>query len=294
MAAEVSGLSKETLRKWEDRYGFPIPTRGLTGRRIYIEEQISQLRTLKSLLDLGIAPRFIVGLSPIELQNFQNGLPSSNPTTEKIDELWTLGEPSVFRAELKAAISQHGLVKVVTEYLPAMQHKIGTAWSTGKLAIWEEHVVTEIISRALRNAIADISSMRIGPKVLLTTAPGELHTMELLMLEAALSHEGADCLYAGAELPLKEITEISRVHEIQIVALSFSCGFPRRKITPFLIHLRKELPQNVDIWVGGGAIPVFKKPLSSVQEFHSISDAMAAWKCYCRNREFINHPPLHN
>lgn len=277
MAAELTGLTKETLRKWEDRYGFPIPTRNAAGRRAYTDGQISWLRTLKNLLDQGVAPRFIVGLTHTELQSFMHAreVPDDAPVGA-ISRNWTLNSPALFRSELERAISQHGLGHVVTEYLPAIQHKIGAGWATGELAIWEEHLATEVISRVLRIAIADLPNDRIGPKVLLTTAPGELHTMGLLMLEAAMSEQQADCLYVGAELPLEEIAKMSRAHHVQIVALSFSSGYPRRKIVPFLTRLRNELPGEVDIWVGGGAVPICKKLPPGVQEFASIPAAIAA------------------
>lgn len=275
-AAELTGLSKETLRKWEDRYGFPVPTRNIAGRRAYTVEQISRLRTVKNLIDQGVAPRFVVGITEAELQHLVEASQRSNKPTETIVRNWTLESPAAFRRDLTNAISEHGLFYVVTEYLPAIQHKIGTGWATGELAIWEEHLATEVISRVLRTAIADLPEERNGPKVLLTTAPGELHTMGLLMLEAALSQQGADCLYLGAELPLEEIAKMSGAHQVQIVALSFSIGYPRRKILPFLTRLRQELHREVDIWVGGGAVPIGKKLPAGVQEFGSIPAAVAA------------------
>ena len=51
-----TGLSKDTLRVWERRYGFPAPGRDARGERLYPLDQVDKLRTLKRLLDLGHRP----------------------------------------------------------------------------------------------------------------------------------------------------------------------------------------------------------------------------------------------
>ncbi len=51
-----TGLSKDTLRVWERRYGFPQPTRDANGERVYPSEQVEKLRLLKRLMDQGHRP----------------------------------------------------------------------------------------------------------------------------------------------------------------------------------------------------------------------------------------------
>ncbi|RYD60733.1 MAG: MerR family transcriptional regulator, partial [Verrucomicrobiaceae bacterium] len=45
-----TGISKETLRVWERRYGFPAPERDASGERLYPSEQVQRLRLVKRLL----------------------------------------------------------------------------------------------------------------------------------------------------------------------------------------------------------------------------------------------------
>src|SRR5574343_1852394 len=63
-----TGLSKDTLRVWERRYGFPRPARDAAGDRCYPADQVERLRTIRSLMDAGHRPGRIVGLAPQELQ----------------------------------------------------------------------------------------------------------------------------------------------------------------------------------------------------------------------------------
>src|SRR5476649_1324465 len=54
--AHEIGLTKDTLRVWERRYGFPQPLRSSGGERLYPQEQVTKLRLVKRLLDAGHRP----------------------------------------------------------------------------------------------------------------------------------------------------------------------------------------------------------------------------------------------
>ena len=45
-----TGLSKDLLRMWERRYGFPAPERDANGDRVYPAEQVERLRKIKRLV----------------------------------------------------------------------------------------------------------------------------------------------------------------------------------------------------------------------------------------------------
>ena len=51
-----TGLSKDLLRMWERRYGFPAPERDANGDRVYPAEQVERLRRIKRLIDRGHRP----------------------------------------------------------------------------------------------------------------------------------------------------------------------------------------------------------------------------------------------
>jgi hypothetical protein len=58
-----TGISKDVLRKWESRYGFPAPLRDDQGERSYPPDQVARLRLIKRLMDTGLRPSRIVGES---------------------------------------------------------------------------------------------------------------------------------------------------------------------------------------------------------------------------------------
>ena len=63
-----TGLSKDTLRVWERRYGFPLPLRDALGERAYSRADVERLRIIRRLMDAGHRPGKIIGLSDEQLQ----------------------------------------------------------------------------------------------------------------------------------------------------------------------------------------------------------------------------------
>src|SRR6476469_7071863 len=54
-AARLAGLSVETLRVWERRYGISDAARSERGQRLYSDAQVARLKLMKQLVDQGHA-----------------------------------------------------------------------------------------------------------------------------------------------------------------------------------------------------------------------------------------------
>lgn len=81
VAARMAGLSVETLRVWERRYGLSETERSLHGQRLYSEAQVDRLRLLKNLVDQGHPIGAIAGLPVEQLQemNAANAMVAGTP-----------------------------------------------------------------------------------------------------------------------------------------------------------------------------------------------------------------------
>ena len=62
-----TGLSKDVLRMWERRYGFPVPERDANGERLYPAAQVERLRLIKRLMDQGHRPGKLIAAPAEEL-----------------------------------------------------------------------------------------------------------------------------------------------------------------------------------------------------------------------------------
>jgi len=68
-----SGLSKDVLRMWERRYGFPKPSRDDNGERQYSVGEVAKLRAIKRLMDVGMRPGKIIRSTLDELNALADG-----------------------------------------------------------------------------------------------------------------------------------------------------------------------------------------------------------------------------
>ena len=104
-----TGLSKDTLRVWERRYGFPTPARDANGDRLYALEQVEKLRLIRRLLDQGRRPAKIVARTTEELMQEIEALQSTptNESSTKFSEADFLQLVRLHRhAELRSSLQQ--------------------------------------------------------------------------------------------------------------------------------------------------------------------------------------------
>jgi MerR family transcriptional regulator, light-induced transcriptional regulator len=286
-----TGLSKDVLRKWETRYGFPAPLRDGQGERLYPVEQVNRLRLIKRLIDLGMRPSRIVTESEASLAELALNSQASEirepdahaeDVTATVLALLRNRNPEGLRQRLYRELLRHGLAHFVLDILTPISHSVGDAWARGELDIHEEHVYTEEVQWLLRNAIANLADPEGCPRVLLTTLPGEQHGLGILMAAALFSLHGAHCISLGTQTPVQDIARAAKAHNVDMVMLSFSMVYPQRSIHPALCELRKQIDAPTEIWAGGGGIlRLSTAKMLGVQLLPSMElalDALHAWR----------------
>ena len=258
-----TGLSKDVLRVWERRYGFPQPDRDSNGDRLYPAAQVERLRLVRRLMDQGHRPGKLLALSEEELATLPTRQKADTPEapTAIVDtELDALLEPirrhhaDNFLMAMQQRLARQGMLSFVEDTIAPLTELVGMAWERGEIQVFEEHLYTELTKRLLRQALTTLPARPQGRRILLTTVPDERHALGLLMVEAALSIEGAHCIPLGPQMPLIEIARAAAAHQAEVVALSFSAAFPQRQITGLLQQLATLLPAGVELWAGGAGI----------------------------------------
>ena len=288
-----TGLSKDTLRVWERRYGFPQPLRDAFGERIYPLEQVDRLRTIRRLMDAGHRPGKIIGLDLADLQSLNDAAVSASqaglsiadsliqPDVQDLIAITKTHDVDELRRQLGQRLLRLGLARFVSEVVAPLTHSIGEAWSRGEIEIYEEHLFTESMQVVLRNAISTIPKPGDRPRVLLTTFPSELHGMGLLMVEALLALEGCRCISLGTQTPVWDIVLAATSQDIDIVALSFSPIMNPNLVVDGLNELRAKLPRSVEIWAGGRCPVLQRRPPAEIRVMQELSDltkAITEWR----------------
>lgn len=279
-----TGLSKDVLRIWERRYGFPVPGRDDNAERLYPPEQVAKLRAIKRLMDTGMRPGKLMQRSLEELNTLAETRAGPRrdaiaPALERdlLGLLRSHNAPALQHA-LANQLMRQGLQRFVLETVTPLNRAIGEAWMRGELQVFEEHLFTEQLQVALRTAVNAFPRQAGVPKVLLTTFPGEHHGLGLLMVEALLVPEGAQCISLGTQTPIDDIRNAALAHKVHVVALSFSAAFPLRQAGEGLAVLRRQLPPGVALWAGGEMTRRLRKSLPGVLLMPELGDAVPALK----------------
>ncbi|RIX48894.1 MAG: MerR family transcriptional regulator [Rhodocyclales bacterium GT-UBC] len=283
-----TGLSKDVLRMWERRYGFPVPDRDSNGERCYPAEQVERLRLIKRLMDQGHRPGKLIATPAEELTALaprRSARREPEPTAEagELAELLALikqHDAGAYQQAMQQRLARQGLQRFVQDTVAPLTRRVGEYWEDGNFEVFEEHLFTELTKRLLRQAIAALPGGQRGPRVLLTSVPEEQHVLGLLMVEALLALEGAECIPLGTQMPLLEIARAASAHRADIVALSFSVAFPVRQIPALLTQLRQIMPTETGLWVGGGGTARLtgQPGMTLLPTLDAALQALAAWR----------------
>jgi MerR family transcriptional regulator, light-induced transcriptional regulator len=285
------GLSKDTLRVWERRYGFPRPDRDAFGERVYPMEQVDKLRIVRRLMDAGYRPGKIINLPVEQLQKISaelsiapRSLAEANHEQEDLQKYIELTKEHKIE-ELRSALSQAalrtGMDQFVMKVVAPLNRMVGDAWARGYFEIFEEHIYTESIQVVMRNAISSIPASGLQPRVLLTTFPQESHGLGLLMAEALLTLNGARCFSLGVQTPIWDIVLAANSQKVDIVALSFSATLNPNLVVDGLAELRAKLSPSMEIWAGGQCPVLQRKPPADIivmSELADIHKSLNRWR----------------
>jgi methanogenic corrinoid protein MtbC1 len=288
-----TGLSKDTLRVWERRYGFPTPGRDDLGERAYALAQVEKLRIVKRLLDAGHRPGRVVPLPLDALQRLAeqtvdqplrgaDALLGAADLREYLELIRSHDLAGLHRA-LTHLLARVGVARFVTEGVAPLSTAVGDAWVRGQMEVFEEHAYTEVVQTVLRRAVAGIpaAAKAAHPRVLLTTFPGEPHGLGLLMAQAMFALEGCHCIPLGLQTPVWDTVLAARAYEVDIVGLSFTGCMGPNQIVDGLAELAAKLPPTVQVWAGGSAPVLHRRSVPRVHAlagFDTLAGELQRWR----------------
>ena len=210
MIERDTGIGRDTLRVWERRYGFPKPVRNAKGERVYPEIQLRRLQRIRRLLDRGIRPGKLLPLSEDALDGLEASLQPAAP--ELLDEtvreiLDAMRSADTWQVErlLRRQHEKQGMQAFILRTVVPLLHRVGELWIGGKLQVFQEHFLSEQLTRFLNTEISAMQKRAGKPLVVLATLPGEEHTLGLLMLTAMLSARGISVINLGGEVAMDQI-----------------------------------------------------------------------------------------
>ena len=224
-AAELTGVKRETLRKWEQRYGVVEPTRTEGNYRLYDDEAVRRLSVMRDLVDAGWAPREAARRVLDEPTGMAAGLPrEAGAPSAPLDELAACGEDfDAVRLEglLDRVFAGADLAVAVDGWLMPSLVRLGEAWQRGTVSVAGEHFVSAAVLRRLSLAFHLLPQAAPGaPRAVVGLARGSRHELGVMAFALVLRSRGVAVTYLGGDLPVESWVDTVRALEPAAVVLS--------------------------------------------------------------------------
>jgi len=262
--AEACGISVDTLRVWERRYGRPEPVRLPSGHRRYTQAHVRWLRRVAAALAAGHRAKAAVTASEEELEQMIASAAAAELPVEELDPYFeavkAYREPAILE-RLWEGWKRLGPEGFLDHVLDPLLVRAGRAWADGDLNVRHEHFLSDTIDHFLRAARASVDVAKGGRPILLTTLPGELHGLGIQMAAVLAARTGWRPRVLGVNTPLDEILRAAAETKAAAVGISVSLYTGGVETDRQLAELRSRLAPEVQLIAGGsGARGVRRGP----------------------------------
>ena len=292
--ARLTGLSVDTLRVWERRYGFPSPNRARSGVRLFAEDDVTRLLLIQRALLRGFRPGEVVSKGSDELGRLLEAVPETSAparraVSPRVAELledvmhYRLGS---LRDRLAEGARTLGAAAFVREVAGPLLDEVGEAWACGTIDVRQEHLVSEELSLRLRALLADTPLEPEAPSVLLATLSGERHGLGIEMAAVDLASRSVTPRLLGTDTPPRQIVEAALALGVDAVGISLPTGTDTRVAVPALRWISEWLPDSIALWFGGRACDRIPGPATRalvLREWAEVDEAVAGLQLTARS-----------
>ena len=213
-ASRLTGVSEASLRAWERRYGVVVPRRNESGYRLYDQEALAAVSTMRRLVDDGWSPTEAARavrsgavstlVEPVDRPETSNGEEQPNALTYMHMFLSSAARMDTAGIEesLDGGFALGSFEHVVDSWLFSTLEALGEGWARGEIDVAGEHAASHAVHRRLSAAFEAAGSRSRGPAVVVGLPPGSQHDLGALAFATAIRRRGLDVLYLGANVPV--------------------------------------------------------------------------------------------
>lgn len=283
---ERSKVPASTLRQWERRYGFPKPDRSESGYRLYSDEDIAHIESMKRHIANGIPASRAADLVRSQEETGGTPRPVASLKEDLVQALVDLDDGLADRV-LSEAHALHPVEAVMLHVMRNAMIEIGDRWHAGAISTTTEHFASSYIQGRLRALLGLAGKNASGPTVIVACAPRDQHELGAMMAAVCLRREGYRVLYVGANTPLSDLRDMSGRVSADAVLISAS--------TPDSVHAladqRAHLDDIAPVLAFGGmafdARPQLAETFGGVYLSKNLEAAMGAFRSLVKQRQGV-------
>jgi len=207
------GVAPATLRTWARRYGIGPSEHEAGSHRKYCPSDLAKLTVMRRLISAGVAPADAAEQAKahegeVIIEEF---ISLCRECDETIDAIYNAADSldSLFvETMLRNEIAENGIISAWQEVFVPVLIQVGAAWEKSGKGVEVEHMLTEILTRVLRESVSENVVPINSSPVLLASVGEELHSLALHALAAALAERGIESHFLGARTPVEAISSM--------------------------------------------------------------------------------------
>lgn len=221
------GVSAETLRAWERRYGVLRPRRTDGNTRLYSGLDEARVRLMKRYIAERVPVAQAAEMAMSAQLRLRAGSGGELPDGERRRALQELAsalavfdETSADRA-LQQLLGAYAVTAVLRDVIVPYLHEVGDSWAHNRLSIAQEHFASQFLLARL-HALSRGWDRGLGPRAVLAAAPGDYHTLGIVCFGIALHRLGWRVVCLGAATPVEMLREVAEATEASLIGVSAS------------------------------------------------------------------------
>ena len=239
-AAQLTGVSETSLRTWERRYGVFTPHRNESGYRLYDQEALARISSMRQRVDDGWSPAAAAEAVRSEIfpatsdagagDGSDRGSAQPNAATYLNRFLGAAARMDLAGIEeiLDGGFALGSFEHVVDSWLFPTLEALGEGWALGEIDVAGEHLASHAVHRRLSAAFNAAGSRSRGPAVVVGLPPGSHHELGALAFATAIRRRGLNVLYLGGNVPVASWETAVRSHAARAAVLAVVTPEDRR------------------------------------------------------------------
>lgn len=255
--SKLTGVSCHALRVWERRYGYPRPHRSASNQRRYGPEEVRVLRRVADLARSGrpigelIAEVRSGRLEAVAPAEAAEAVPGACPGAGGLVDALCAGDLDGADAILRGLAGRLPTAELTARVLEPALVEVGERWFRGAASVYQEHLATGAILRALGRALDEARGANPNParRAIVASVQGERHEGGVIILAVMLELAGWRALPMGVDVPVSELRKAAEAWRPDAIGVSFVLSRSINKRFRELATIR-----GMPIFVGGRSL----------------------------------------
>ena len=272
--ADLTGLSKQLIRKWEDRYQIIQPKRLANGYRVYTDTELQTLTAVSELTSSGLTVSQAIERYTKEQAHQEEDHTAS--IRQAMIRAGTIGDEQQLLHLLEHAHHKFGVEKLLEQIVVPFLREVGQLWCDHAWGEYQEAISSQTVRDFLAHIRRHYFVQADAPLALGSCLPGERHEipMQILLIQCML--RGYQTLMLGPSPAPTAIQSTIALKKPKLVLLTGTTdiAFTEHAQAIHMLDKLAQVHQDITFYIGGAGSEKYYEQfgIQSLKLSRTISD----------------------